>query len=294
MKEKCFDFIIPGFPKSGTSSLHEYLNLHSKICMSAVKEPHIYSKLENYQKRYDNTFDRSLSNLIEKKDDKTILFGESSTSYMITKESPKRIFEDNPNTKFIIIARDPIDRIVSHYNWLLSNGENLKPFKDEIESDLKVDFDINKPSRTGYKSYIEHSKYGDQIENFLKYFPVENFLFISLEKLKLSPQIELDKCFVFLGVEKITISKNVSSNKTNFSNREITKYNLVNSLKKFLPNKLKHLLKERVMSGMITTKPYSPTADEVNWLYNQLQIDVGKFKELSCDNFDEWCNFANK
>ena len=33
------DFFIPGFAKSGTSSLHDLLNTHPDISMSKVKEP---------------------------------------------------------------------------------------------------------------------------------------------------------------------------------------------------------------------------------------------------------------
>ena len=44
------NLIVPGFPKSGTSSLHDYLNLHPDICMSSPKECHFFA-IEN---RYEN------------------------------------------------------------------------------------------------------------------------------------------------------------------------------------------------------------------------------------------------
>ena len=55
MKSNLFvpDFIIPGFAKSGTSSLHEYLNQHPSIKMSTIKEPHNYSNMKRYEQRLD-------------------------------------------------------------------------------------------------------------------------------------------------------------------------------------------------------------------------------------------------
>lgn len=36
------NLFIPGAAKSGTSSLHDYLGLHSEIFMSSVKESHYF------------------------------------------------------------------------------------------------------------------------------------------------------------------------------------------------------------------------------------------------------------
>ena len=44
------NLIIPGAAKSGTSSLHEYLNLHPDISMSFKKEPHFFTLTEKYEK----------------------------------------------------------------------------------------------------------------------------------------------------------------------------------------------------------------------------------------------------
>lgn len=68
------DFIIPGFAKSGTSSLHEYLNQHPRILMSTIKEPHNYSNMIYYAERYKLESERSFVNLFnQKRIDKNIL-----------------------------------------------------------------------------------------------------------------------------------------------------------------------------------------------------------------------------
>jgi hypothetical protein len=48
---KC-NLIVPGFGKSGTSSLHEYLALHPDICMSNPKETNFHIRA-NWQRGED-------------------------------------------------------------------------------------------------------------------------------------------------------------------------------------------------------------------------------------------------
>ena len=38
------DFIIVGAMKSGSTSLHNYLNSHKDVSMSTIKEPNYFSK----------------------------------------------------------------------------------------------------------------------------------------------------------------------------------------------------------------------------------------------------------
>lgn len=72
---KC-NLVVAGFAKCGTTSLHKYLDLHPRICMSSRKEPHYFSLKAAYAKGsgwYDSLFDHSTA--------ESTLFGESSTSY---------------------------------------------------------------------------------------------------------------------------------------------------------------------------------------------------------------------
>ena len=74
------NLFIPGAGKSGTSSLHKYLNQHPDIYMSKNKEPHFFchddfnSKWEAYLQFYQEGIDKRYR-------------GESSTGYMVF---PKR------------------------------------------------------------------------------------------------------------------------------------------------------------------------------------------------------------
>ncbi len=290
------DFIIPGFAKSGTSSLHEYLNQHPNIQMSTIKEPHNYSKMEHYEQRFNPAFPFSfptIFNAIDKKKD--VLLGESSTSYAICDYAPKLIYQDNPNMKFIFIARDPIERIKSHYNWLLSLGDVQKNFRSEIKDWLTKEFDINNPVKHGYKYYTDSSFYGKQLKNYLNYFNIEQFHFLSTENLKNNPKEELKKCFQFLNVENYP---NIISVKTNQTKPLKIKYEIPKQLtffKNVLPLSVKTSLKNVFGKKYIIPNKNNPIKDlnhnDVAWLTNILQEDIQLFKKLTNNNFEEWKYF---
>lgn len=298
------NLIVPGFPKSGTSSLHEYLNQHPEICMSDSKEPHIYSKDEYFNRRKDVNFSVSFAQLFSHNTAQYL--GESSTSYMISHKAPKRICEDDPNVKFILLCRDPIERIISHYNWLSSHGINVKPFKQELEEWDGKPFDIEAPfGAIGYKNYIEHSLYGEQIERYFNIFDPKQFLILSSNELKHQPLETMNRCFDFLGLERLENMDFAKKNKTEFKDdlvaqqlkkEPIVKGGIVRSFINLIPMSLRIRLKKLLFKGhpnMNNPKEkYMPTQDEISWLKERLKKDVELFQNLSGKKFDDWKYFA--
>jgi len=110
------NLFIPGFAKCGTSYLHEILDSHDEISMTKVKETHnfvldkYYNQLSNPE--FLNNFQYMFENLNSK------YKGESSTLNIMDSKFINRIYDFCENPKFIIMLRDPIDRIISHFNWM--------------------------------------------------------------------------------------------------------------------------------------------------------------------------------
>lgn len=288
------DFIIPGFAKSGTSSLHEYLNQHPLIKMSAVKEPHNYSNLKRYEHRFDSSSEFSFPTIFGGHN-KNVLLGESSTSYAVCEYSAKLIYEDNPNMKFIFIARDPIERIKSHYNWLLSLGQVNQDFRTEIESWLNKKFDINNPVQFGYKYYTDSSLYGLQLQNYLAYFSIDHFHFLSTENLKTNPNEELSKCFQFLNVADYP---HINLEKTNQTKTQKINYNIpkpLHLLKKIIPFQYRASLKQVFGKKYLIENKHKPLTQlsplDISWLIDILKEDIELFKKLTANNFKEWKHF---
>jgi hypothetical protein len=185
-------FFIIGAAKSGTTSLHYYLDQHVEIQMSANKEPNFFAGPENgipYPARrisrldeYERLFDPAVG-----------VRGEASpgyTNYPRRQGVPERIKDLVPQAKFIYLVRDPIARTVSHYQHLVSIGEEHRSLQDALS-------DLANP----YLPLICHSRYASQLELYLSHFPQERMLVIDQADLLADRRSTLRKIFAFLSVD---------------------------------------------------------------------------------------------
>jgi len=289
------DFIVPGFAKSGTSSLHDYLNQHPDIKMSIIKEPHNYSEIEYYEQRFNPTYKLSFPTIFGGSINNKTLLGESSTSYAICDYSAELIFQDNPNMKFIIIARDPIERIKSHYNWLLSFGKVENDFRTEIGAWVNKKFDIKNHVEVGYKYYTDISLYGKQLKNYLNYFDLKNFHFLSTENLKKNPEIEMQKCFNFLNIGDFKTVNSVNANQTKEQKMKYKFPSYILLFKNLIPQKIKFTLKKAFGEKYSIKNKYKPVkvlkSEDISWLKSLIIDDINQFKVLSKNKFEEWKHF---
>src|SRR5580704_16187248 len=104
-------FII-GAMKSGTTTLHEYLDSHPQIAMSRVKEPGFF--VEELTHRQGEDWYLSLFD----QDSCFRYRGESSTHYTklpVYQGVAERLFRFSPDARLIYIMRNPFERTMSHY-----------------------------------------------------------------------------------------------------------------------------------------------------------------------------------
>ena len=103
-------FFLPGFQKSGTSTVHAWLNQIDNVCLPEIKETHHFSDKNSYLKGLDLYFENfNITNA-------TTHIGEVDPSYSLEKEYYKRIKSTFPQIPyFIFIIRKPLERAYSHY-----------------------------------------------------------------------------------------------------------------------------------------------------------------------------------
>jgi hypothetical protein len=277
------NLIIIGSQKCGTTSLHTYLNMHSEVAMSDIKELNFFSYPTTWQRGvnwYESQFDG-----VEK------IRGEASPSYTMYPnfvDVPKRMQSVIPDAKLIYIVRDPIDRIVSHYlhQWYRNKVDGS--FGDMF-SDL-----TNKK----IQHLINTSRYHLQLNQYLEYYDLSQILVLSLEDLKASPGETLGKVFRFLEIDDkvvpIECSKplNVTQSKfrpTQVSRVLFSKHPFTRSLRKFLGKILSETTKSqlRTFVGKKQKKPdIDPAARER--LVVLLRDDIARFRVLTGESFKAW------
>lgn len=176
--------IVIGASKSGTSSLHAYLDTHPEIAMSRQKELNFFGRAENLER---------LPWYLEQFDPAFEVRGESSPSYSQYPRlvgQPDRIRWLNPEMRLIYLVRDPIPRAIAHWAQQVSAGEETRSFGDAF-----ADLD---PKRN---LYLCASSYATQLEDYLRCFPPTQILVIDQHELRYRRGETLRDVFSFLGVD---------------------------------------------------------------------------------------------
>lgn len=193
IKKKPKHFFILGAAKCGTSSLFYYLDQHPEIYIADKKEPFFFEK--EFDKGYEYYWKTYFSNWKGEK-----LVGDARHRNLYLPYIPVRIAKIFPNTKLIVIVRNPIDRAYSHYNHRKVRRIEKGSFEDAIAKDLKriekYDFINSKDKIAEYSknlkpdgsslhsTIIDSGYYAEQIERYLKYFKRNQLHIVFLEDLK--------------------------------------------------------------------------------------------------------------
>ena len=200
------DFIIIGAMKCATSTLQTQLSLQPGIFMTTPKEPNFFSDDEIYELGtdwYESLFDNVEESAIK---------GEASTHYTKLPTYPHTVDRIrnycSPQTRFIYVMRNPLERLVSHYIHEWSQGN--------VGQD--IDSEVNRNSE-----FIDYSKYYMQLQPYIDTFGPDNILPVFYERLIKWPQPELERVTSFLGYTSKSSWKD-SESKKNVSSERIRKF----------------------------------------------------------------------
>ncbi|KAM4023741.1 heparan sulfate glucosamine 3-O-sulfotransferase 6 [Anomaloglossus baeobatrachus] len=191
--------IIVGVKKGGTRALLEFLRIHPDV-RALGAEPHFFDRC--YDKGlewYRNLMPRTLEGQITM---------EKTPSYFVTPEAPRRIYNMSKDTKLIVVVRNPVTRAISDYTQTLSKTPSLPSFQALAFKNTSVGTIDTTWSAIRIGIYAKH------LENWLQYFPISKFLFVSGERLVSDPAGEMGRVQDFLGLKRIITDKHFYFNKT--------------------------------------------------------------------------------
>ena len=201
------DALIIGAPKAGTSALHAALAQHPQIYASPVKEPKYYMCWDAPPPAYSGPGDaHSNQEWIWRSEDYQTLFRgaredavrlESTPFYLYMRGARRRIAEELPEAKLIIIIRDPIDRAYS--NWMHLWVDGLEPMSDFVDAWQAED------SRIGagwgpFWHYRRLGRYGEQLVDLLELVERERVFVLRYWQLVSQPKETLHRVARFLGI----------------------------------------------------------------------------------------------
>jgi len=190
------NLFIVGSMKSGTTSLSAYLNTHPSIFMTAdPKEPtyflereQILDVLPGVEQRGFWRGERYYLELFAKAEGMPII-GEASANYARlhrVKGVPERVAKFNPEARIVFIMRDPVERTISHYWYMVQHFDERRGMFKAIRED---------------PDFVDTSNYAMQLRPYLKLFGAEHVKVLTTEALRDHPQEVMHDLFRWLGVD---------------------------------------------------------------------------------------------
>ncbi|MBW7475542.1 sulfotransferase domain-containing protein [Paenibacillus oenotherae] len=213
------DFLIIGTQKGGTTSLYHYLTQHPNIKAAAVKEVHYFD--HQFDKGFDwykRHFPPGLS--------AQALTGEASPYYLFHPQTPGRVRELLPDTKLIVLLRNPVDRAYSHYQMMVRRGLEQLSFPEALLAEsARVQDEYERMAQDpGYSStncehfsYLKRGLYAEQLKRWFHYFPPEQFLIMSSERLLQDPAECCQRAWDFLGMRAWGLTEFTQLNEGNYT-----------------------------------------------------------------------------
>jgi len=182
------DFVGVGIKKAGTSWWHRLISCHPGVHRRTpavpglnppgVKELHFFqvqwaaSLTDEGAMEYHRYFPRPPSKLV----------GEWTPRYMVDFWTPAQLGLAAPDTKILVMVRDPVERYrsgVSHYLARHSGIDHPRVLVDEVE----------------------HGRYGSGLDRIARHYPRSQILLLQYERCVLRPRVELERTYSFLGLE---------------------------------------------------------------------------------------------
>ena len=201
------DYLVVGECKCGTSSMYDYLTKHPQILETYGNGIDSYlgtKELRFFDRYYDKGIDWYKSKFPETTDKQ--ITGEGASIYFGRMLSLDRIKRDLPNAKIIVLLRNPIDRLYSHFCHMKKYIPNWKDKYDSFE-------DFLNSAREEDNYLIEKGIYALPLFKWLDAFE-DRVMVIKSETLFETPQDVCDYLFDWLGVDPFKLKSFEKLNST--------------------------------------------------------------------------------
>ncbi|MEM8728363.1 MAG: sulfotransferase [Pseudomonadota bacterium] len=279
------DFVVIGAMRAGTTSVHNYFELHPQVSMSVTKEPdffreHIYKQRD--EAWYAAQFDACAH-----------MRGEASPNYTkvdVFPGVPERMHAHLPDAKLIYIVRDPVKRFVSQYQHMASRGFDLPEPDVMCATSAKLPDEVIRITREDdqYLHILSVSCYARQLREYLKVYPLDQIMFVQFEEMNAQQTETLTAIQRFIGVDCVGPEGLPELNRSN----ELGKVPAP-LLKAARNSKIGSAIRDKVglkgrdrlkrMMAQVFPKKELPTFSEASLtrIAEDLQADITKFRDMT-------------
>lgn len=196
------NFFIVGAPKCGTTSMDFYLSQHPEIFMAPLKEMHYFAPdmIPPGEQWQETDY---LGQFAKAGDARVV--GESSVFYMYSEDAARNINDFDPESKILIMLRDPVEVIESHHSQIVYEGYEKE---EDINAAVSMEAE-RKKAMAGTEQYFrervlyyrELVAFSTQIERFFSVFGSDRIHIIYFDEFRKDVLGEYRKTLDFLGVD---------------------------------------------------------------------------------------------
>jgi len=196
------DVIIGGAPRSGTTFLCEVLDKHPGVYLAKPIAPEPKVLLTDHPdgdagilKRYDAYFGNASADLLRV---------EKTTNYFENDDARARFARLLPQTKLVILLRDPVDRAYSNWLWSRKNGLETLSFEEALNLEGKRPSPLP-PERSAARpfDYATRGKYGSFAKAWIKALGRDRIGFFIFEHAIGDPDRFISSLQDFIGVARL-------------------------------------------------------------------------------------------
>jgi len=280
MDKPDLDFIMAGFPKCGTTTIAHHLSEHPDVFLTKPKEPGFFCPKVHLKKMswkdYRLLFETSRPHQVA---------GEATVNYCSS--TPRRLADPQvvhdfyPNIKIIFVAREPLERIRSHWvaHARIGYPRDIPPFGK---------------ATTHYSMYLNTTRYWNHVARWKAYYDDDLIFTSTLEHFKSNPQQFMDALTNFLNVSegRYDFSKRLNESPKDYYDgkaaRRMRSYDSVLYLaRRLMPDAIRSKARDfmKRQSGL-------PQWDEdiAKWVTKELKSDSLAFLEYSGFEPEHWAS----
>ena len=294
-------FLI-GVQKAATTSVYNWLSQHPEVCAPlAMKDIAFFTRSMYYEDKGHNYLLNHYQNCELKEKIKL----QCSVHYIFFEAALRRIKSFNPNSKFILILRQPMERAVSSYLYAKRFGEEHLSFKEALEQEHErinsEDF-VTKSSCT----HINHGFYAHQINVFLKYFKKELLKIVFYDDIRNDANECIRGLYEFLSVEKDFVPEFKNHNRSGkvklrfiqnflFGDSGIKRFLVNTVLPKIISDEKRAILRWKIIDMNVWNKKDELNIDKtLTEKYNSLFYkDINELEKITNRDLSSWKKTPN-
>lgn len=199
-------FLVGGVQKAGTSALARYLGAHPRLRLPTDKEAHVFDATDFDDDWTPVQVDQRYAGMFETFADGALL-GDATPFYLVHPRVIARIARYNPDMRWILLLRDPVERALSHFHMERQRGTEPWPLWPALLLErwrLRGHHeDLRRSSPLRRHGYRLRGDYARQLDVLYAHFPRTQVLLLRNEHLRDQPAACMREACAFLGVEPL-------------------------------------------------------------------------------------------